>query len=121
MNIIDFKSKNSIFKKRNSKFNNKRVEYIGWKFDSQLECNFFKHLQTLKNACKIDLILRQVPFHLAPGSKYVCDFMVRYAGDPALYFFDTKGFMTENSRTKIKLVSHIYGIDIKIIKKEDFY
>lgn len=105
---------------KRSKYGSKKVEYQGWTFDSQLECDFYKHLQLLKAAGKVDMFFRQFVILLAPGSKLVVDFMVKYTGDPAWHFIDTKGYMTPNAKTKIKLAEHLYGIKIKIVKRGDF-
>lgn len=102
---------------KRSKFRNKRVKYQGWAFDSQLEADFYKNLQLCAN---IELLLRQVPLHLAPGSKYVVDFLIKYKDDPVIHFVDTKGVMTDHSRTKIKIAEHLYGIKIEIVKRGDF-
>jgi hypothetical protein len=110
----------SIKKEKVSKYKNKKIEYQGWKFDSKLECDFYKHLQGLKEEGIISLILRQVPIHLAPGSRLVVDFMVQYLGDYELYFYDTKGYMTDTAKTKIKLAEHLFGIKITIIKRGNF-
>lgn len=105
---------------RRSKYNTKWVEYQGWKFQSQLECDFYKYLQFLKQAGQVKLILRQVPLFLAPGSKYVVDFAAEHTDNPCLKWYDTKGIMTATSRTKIKVAEHLYGIEIQIIKRGDF-
>lgn len=105
---------------KRSKYGNKKVEYEGWVFHSQLECDFYKHLQLLKAAGKVDIFFRQFAILLAPSSKLVVDFMVKYAGDPTWHFIDTKGYMTANARTKIKIAEHLYEIKIQILKRGDF-
>lgn len=109
----------SMLKKR-PKYGNKKVICEGWKFDSKLEADFYLHLKFLKEAGKVKFFSRQFPLHLAPGSKLVVDFLVQYEDDPKLYFLDTKGFITANARTKIKMAEHRYGIEIGIVKRGDF-
>lgn len=106
--------------KKKPKYRNTRVMYQKWRFDSKLERDFYIHLQNQKEQGLIKLILRQVPIRLAPGSRLVVDFLVSKPNDPELYFYDTKGYMTAHSRTKIKLAEHLYGIKINIIRKGDF-
>ena len=110
----------SLRKKNLSKYKNKKTIYQGWIFDSQLECDFYKHLQTLKEAGKVEIFLHQVPLRLAPKCRLVIDFLVKYSDDPLLYFLDTKGYMTQIAKTKIKMAEHLYGIQIGIIKRGDF-
>lgn len=105
---------------RKSKYNAKWVEYQGWKFPSQLECDFYKYLQFLKQAGAVKLILRQVPLFLAPDSKLVVDFVIEHLDSRGLQWYDTKGIMTSTARTKIKVAEHLYGIQIHIIKRGDF-
>ena len=105
---------------RRSKYNAKWVEYQGWKFPSQLECDFYKYLQFLKQAGEVNLILRQVPLFLAPDSKLIVDFAVRFTETKELRWYETKGVMTSTARTKIKVAEHLYGINIHVIKRGDF-
>lgn len=105
---------------KRSKYGNRKVEYQGWKFDSQLECDYYRHLQLLAKAGEIAFIMRQIPFHLAPGSKLVVDFMVRDAVTGQIRFIDTKGMITREAKTKIKLAEHLYDVQIEIVKRGDF-
>lgn len=117
MNLQQYKN---LTKKKNNKYKNKICEYNGYKFHSLLERDFYCHLEMLQKSGKIVRILRQVPLFLAPGSKLIVDFMVKYDGDLDYIFYDTKGIITPLARTKIKIAEHLYSIEIKIIKKGDF-
>lgn len=105
--------------KRN-KYKNQIVEFNGWKFHSKLECNFYVQLLALQKCGKVEFFLRQVPFHLAPGSKYIVDFMVKYKDDQNTHFIDTKGFLTPEAKTKIKMTEHLYNVKIEIVRRGEF-
>ena len=106
--------------KKRSKYNNKLVEHEGWKFHSKLERDLYKHLQLLKDAGEIGIILRQVSLYLVPGLNFVVDFMVQYLDDRRIEFIDAKGYMTTVAKNKIKMAEHVHGIKIKIVKRGDF-
>ena len=55
--------------------------------------------------------LRQVPFHLPGGVKYVCDFLIFWANG-TVTIEDVKGFKTEIYKAKKKMVEDIYPITI---------
>lgn len=57
----------------NNKFNAKRVEYDGIKFDSLAECEFYKLLKLDKNVVHIDC---HVPVTLPGGIRLNIDFIV---------------------------------------------
>lgn len=98
------------------KFNAKRCEYENIKFPSKLERDFYIQLKMRQVAGEVLFFLRQVPFELLGGMKYVVDFQVFYSNGE-IEFIDTKGFDTQLSITKRKMVEDAYPIEIKIIKK----
>ena len=55
------------------KFKAKPTETDGIKFSSKKEAKRYSNLKTLKNIGEVIFFLRQVPFHLPGGVKYVCD------------------------------------------------
>ena len=106
-------------KPKKNKYNSKKTVVDGWTFDSRLEADYYRHLKSTQELYHIKNIFRQVPLLLAQKSKLVVDFMIHYEnGD--LLFADTKGFMTANASTKIKIAERLYNIKIHIVKRGDF-
>ncbi|MNE53362.1 hypothetical protein D3C81_1543890 [compost metagenome] len=98
-------------KKTPGKYNNKKTIVDGFTFDSQKEAAFYSQLKLLQRTGEVHTFLRQTPFHLPGGVKYVADFMVFYAsGDVEV--IDVKGVRTAEYKTKKKLVEHHYPITI---------
>lgn len=101
------------------KFRAKPVRYDGQHFASKLEWGYFAKLQLEVKAGHVVFFLRQVPFHLPGGAKYVCDYQVFYA-DGSVKFIDVKGVETSEFITKKKIVEAIYPVNIEIVKRSDF-
>ena len=93
------------------KFNAKHTEIDGAKFSSKKESLRFIALQQLQKAGEIVFFLRQVPFHLAGGIKYVCDFVVFWANG-SVTIEDVKGMKTDMYKVKKKLVENEFPITI---------
>ena len=88
-------------------------------FASQREAKRYDELKLLQAGGDVDYFLRQVPFHLPGGVKYVCDFMVvrhgcKYTQTPCqvITYEDVKGAITKMYALKVKQVKAIYGIDV---------
>lgn len=101
------------------KFKAKSVTDDGHRFPSTLEWKYFKHLQLLQKAGEVVFFLKQVPFHLPGGIKYVVDYQVFY-NDGRVSFVDVKGMETETFKIKHKIVEDIYPVKIDIVRKGDF-
>ena len=93
------------------KFKAKPQTLDGIHFASKKEMNHYLNLQKLQELGKIVFFLRQAPFHLPGGIKYVCDFMVFWANG-TVTFQEVKGFKTEMYKAKKKLVEHYYPLEI---------
>jgi hypothetical protein len=93
------------------KFKAKATETDGIKFSSKKEAKRYQSLKTLQNIGEILFFLRQVPFHLPGGVKYVCDFLIFWANG-SVTIEDVKGFKTESYKAKKKMVEAIYPITI---------
>ena len=107
-----------------SKYNNKKCEYNGIKFDSQMELKFYLHLLELQK----DGIVRDI--HLQPsyelleayeieGKKvrpinYKADFKVIYT-DGHEEVIDIKGFTTPDFLIKKKIFQHKYKTTLHCI------
>lgn len=101
------------------KFKAKPVQDDGNYFASKLEWAFYRKLNLLKQTGNILFFLRQVPFHLPGGVKYVVDFVVFYK-EGEVAFYDVKGMKTNEFIAKKKMVEAIYPVTIDIIKRADF-
>lgn len=98
------------------KFNAQPDNRDGQRFDSKLEASHYDRLCLLRGEGEILFFLRQVPFHLPGGVRFVVDFQVFWATG-RVTFEDTKGFETETFKAKRRIVESLYPIEITIIKK----
>lgn len=89
------------------KFRAKSCEYEGIKFPSLKERKRYIELKLLQKNGEIMFFLRQTPFHLPGGVKYVCDFQVFWA-DGTVGFEDVKGMKTPIYIAKKKMVEELY-------------
>lgn len=100
----------------NSKYNNKRVEFDGIKFDSTKECNRYKELKFLQENGVISDLRLQVGYDLNKGGthkyRYFADFVYINVKDGVEIVEDCKGFRTETYKKKKRLMKKLYGIDI---------
>lgn len=110
------KDKIMIKKVKKHKFKAKRCELDGIKFPSKLEARYYLKLKKDQQDGSVVFFLRQVPFYLPGGVKYVVDFQVFYSDD-TVAFIDVKGMMTPTAKLKIKQVESLYPITIQIVKK----
>ena len=100
-----------------NKYNNRKVEYDGYKFDSKKEADFYKKLKALQKAGKVKKIEVHPKFELQPSFKkngktyrainYYADFLVYYS-DGITKLYDTKGKRTEVYKVKKKLFEYKY-------------
>jgi hypothetical protein len=95
------------------KFNAKRTELDGIKFDSKKEAKYYLNLKTKVKAGSVIFFLRQVPFDLPGGVKYRCDFQ-EFWSDGTVHFVEIKGYETNEWKIKKKLVESIYPIEIQV-------
>lgn len=93
------------------KFNAKPQELDGIKFASKAEAREYLKLKKLVESGEVLFFLRQVPFHLPGGVKYVCDFLVFWA-DGLVTVVDVKGMKTPLYIAKKKMVEATYPITI---------
>lgn len=80
----------------------------GIKFASKAERKRYQELKVLKTGGEVIQFLRQVPFYLPGGVKYICDFQVFWANGEVT-FEDVKGIKTPQYITKKKLVEALYA------------
>jgi hypothetical protein len=102
---------------RRLKYNNKKIEIHGFKFDSQKEAKRYNDLNMMANVGVITNLRLQVPFELIPAQKggirneramvYVADFV--YVENGKTVIEDVKGMLTDVYRIKrkmMKLIGH---------------
>ena len=94
------------------KFGAKQTEIDGIKFASKLESSVYEGLVLRRKAGDLIFFLRQVPFHLPGGIRYVVDF-VTFDKDGSVHFIDAKGFRTREYIMKKKLVEAEYPVEIE--------
>lgn len=96
------------------KFKAKPTEIDNIKFASRKEARYYAELKLRQRNGEVLFFLRQVPFHLTGGVKYVCDFQV-FLSDGTVEFVDVKGMETPMYKLKAKQVQELYPIEIKIV------
>jgi hypothetical protein len=123
-----------------SKFNNRRAEYKGMKFDSQAELRRWKQLEDMQERGEIRALRRQVRFPLAAAAltddptlldpQKVCDYVADftyyrpdYSGivDPLGFYTveDVKGRtapLTDIFKLKVKMMKVCHGIDVQVVR-----
>lgn len=105
-----------------SKYRSRFVVVDGIKFRSQKEAAHYRGLCFGREAGTVKWFLRQVPFHLPGGVKYLADFVVvrplSWDGvetDPTacvVQVVDVKGYRTAAYKRNKKMVEALYGIEI---------
>jgi len=83
----------------------------GIKFSSKKEGRRYQDLKLLQGQGEVLFFLRQVPFHLPGGVKYLCDFLVFWK-DGNVTIEDVKGIKTSMYIVKKKMVQNLYPISI---------
>ncbi|MGX5581917.1 DUF1064 domain-containing protein [Bacillus cereus] len=112
-------------RQRNSKYNAKKTETDGIKFDSALEGKYYLHLKKLQEAGEVTRFSMQPSFVLQGGFtddygvkhhpiKYVADFLVYYKDEPPVVV-DVKGLMTSDFKIKRKLYCKLFPLELKLV------
>ena len=103
-------------KPKRQKYGNRRVEIDGMKFDSQHEAKYyFSVLVPRIRAGELAYVLRQVPFELPGGIKYMADFVAVLPGGRIEAVIDAKSEPTRKNRVYInkkKQMKACFGIEI---------
>lgn len=103
-------------KPKRPKYGNRRVEIDGMKFDSQHEADvYFSTLLPSWKRGTYKLLVRQVPFDLPGGIRYIADF-VTVSADGYVTVIDAKSAATRKNRVYInkkKQMKAIWGIEIR--------
>ena len=104
-----------------NKYNAKKVEYNGIKFDSAFELDCWRYLKKLASEGKIKDLNRQIKFELLPANSvyralnYVADF-VFFVGDKYIVA-DAKGMVLPEFKIKQKIFFDRYKKEIYVFKK----
>lgn len=112
-------------RQRNSKYNAKKSEYKGIKFDSKAEMEYYKHLELLKEMGEVSWFDMQPEFTLLGGFtdnfgrkhlpiKYRADFLVHYTDAPPVVI-DIKGMETPDFKLKRKMYCARFPLELKLI------
>lgn len=102
---------------KRSKYGNRRTEADGMKFDSQHEADVYRQLTLAARGGEYCAVLRQVPFQLPGGIKYIADF-VTLKLDRSYTVWDAKSAATAKDkvyRIKKRLMKECLGIEIQEI------
>lgn len=101
------------FKKR-SKYNSKKTEYNGVRYDSIKEARYAQELDLRVKAGEVVFFLRQVPFHLPGNVRHVIDF-VEFHTDGTVHIVEVKGYDTPQGKMKRKMVESVYPFEIELV------
>lgn len=93
------------------KFHNVPTEADGITFHSKKEAQYYQSLLLARRSGDLLFFLRQLPFHLPGGVRYVVDFG-EFWKNGEVRFVDVKGFKTASYLTKKRLVEALYPVKI---------
>lgn len=96
------------------KFRAVPTDLDGIKFASKAEARYYAQLKLRQAAGEVVFFLRQTPFHLPGGVKYVADFLEFHA-DGTCHVVDVKGMETPAFRAKRKQVEALYPVQIEVV------
>jgi hypothetical protein len=89
------------------KYSAVRTELDGIKFPSKAQARYYASLKAMQASGEVVGFLREVPFYLPGGVRYVCDFQVFWA-DGRVAFIDVKGVETTVFKAKKRMVEALY-------------
>lgn len=102
-------------RRQKHKFGAVRTEVDGIKFASKAEARYYNALKLRQKAGEIVFFMRQVPFYLVGGIRYVVDFQ-EFHSDGTVHFIDVKGMETPEFKMKKKMVEAAYPVEIEVVK-----
>ena len=108
-----------------NKYNAKKTEFMGFKFDSKWEAERYGQLSSMSLAGVVKDLQRQIKYDIVINDqkicRYIADFvyiLVNEDGSEEEIVEDAKGVQTTDFIIKKKLMKAIYNINIKISKKK---
>lgn len=110
---------------RKNKFNAKKTEYMGIKFDSKWEAERYGQLVAMERAGIIRNLERQVRYNISVNGEKICQYVADFVYEDLGFdndkcekiVEDAKGVETPEFKLKKKLMKAVHGIDIKLSKK----
>ena len=110
-----------------NKYNAKKTEFMGYKFDSKWEAERYGQLASMQMAGVVEDLERQVKFDIIVNDhkicKYIADFvyiLTHENGKKEKIIEDAKGVQTTDFKIKKKLMKAVFDIEIKISKKSSW-
>src|ERR1700733_7090515 len=104
-----------------NKYNAKRCELDGIKFDSLMEMKYYQELKLRRKANEIDFIRCHPKYPIELNGEFVCqvilDFQYFDNASQKTIYIDVKGIYPSISRLKHKLFEAQYGETVTIIRK----
>ena len=110
-NSFNIKSDKVYISEKKNKYNAKKIEIDGVKFDSRKEADFYCELKIKLQAKQIKGFCRQAQFVLSNSINYKADFIV-FNNDDTTDIIDVKGFPTDVYKIKKKLFEEKYNLKI---------
>lgn len=101
---------------RRTKYGNRRVEVDGLRFDSRHEAAVYAELTARVELGELKWVLRQVPFDLPGGIRYIADFVTVTPDGRIEGVYDAKSPATKQNRVYInkrKQMKALWGIEIR--------
>ena len=107
-----------------NKYNAKKTEFMGYKFDSKWEAERYGQLSSMALAGVVKDLERQVKYEIVVNNYKICRYVAYFVyilvhedGSKEKIVEDAKGVQTSDFKLKKKLMKALYDIDIKISKK----
>jgi len=103
------------YKKRFSKYRNKKTEVDGIVFDSQKEASRYLDLKMLEVLGEIKNLELQPKYEFVLNKQKICTYRAdfRYVENGATVVEDVKGFKTSMYRLKARMMKAFHGIIVK--------
>ena len=108
-----------------NKYNAKKTEFMGYKFDSKWEAERYGQLSSMALAGVVKDLQRQVKYEIVVNNHKICNYIADFVytlvhenGKKEKIVEDAKGVQTTDFKLKMKLMKAVFDIDIKISKKK---
>lgn len=89
-----------------------KINIDGIKFNSKKQADYYQFLKDRQAVGDIKYFLKDVPFNLGGGKRYLCDFMVVWADD-SVAFHQIKAYQKAGYIINKQLVEANYSIKIE--------
>ena len=110
---------------RKNKFNAKKTEFMGIKFDSKWEAERYGQLVAMERAGIVRNLERQVRYNILVNEQKICQYVADFVYEQTKLdsdeyeqiVEDAKGVETPEFKLKKKLMKAVFNIEIKVSKK----